>query len=78
MSRAKRIDAKHRCTLRIEHNVQSEISALAFRHRISLNCMYNEMLLFALQSQTFHQFLNRTYVPDERHGHFVYIQEGRY
>lgn len=74
--RAKRIDAKHRFSLRVEYPIHADIMALCFRHNISLNAMHNEMILFCLKNQTFLQFLNRTYVPSTKHGHFVYFREG--
>jgi len=72
-----RIDKKHRFPIRVDQDLHNDIQALAFRYQISLNSLYNEMIIFASGNQAFIQFLNEAYKPDDRRGHFVYIRDER-
>lgn len=73
MGKKKRVDTNHRFTLRIDPVKHYELDAISFRHRLSLNVVYNEIVLFALNNG-FEKHLNNTYPPDDRRGHFVYFK----
>lgn len=69
-----RVDKNHRITLRMKKNLFYDCKALGLNHDMSLNLLFNEMILFASKSGTFKDYLQKNFKIDERHGHFVRIR----
>jgi hypothetical protein len=71
----KRIDRKHRFTLRIDEAAHKDAETLAFRQHITLNVFYIEAIQWARQHTAFVDFLRAKFPVDERRGHFIYIED---
>ena len=67
----------HPLLVRMPMELFGESQALHFKHQMSLNLLITEMVRYAYKNPTFLNFLNNTYPPDTRRGHFVYIKDGR-
>lgn len=67
----------HAFPLRLPIELYGEAQALNFKHRLSSNLLFVEMIRFAYKNPSFLRFLNEEYPPDLSRGHFVFIRDGR-
>lgn len=79
--RERRIDKKHRFTIRIDPDLHHELDALSFKYRLSDNFVYVEAISWALRQPEFLNILESAFGRgvDPRRGHFVYLpgRDGR-
>jgi hypothetical protein len=70
----KRIDKKHPFLMRIEEGLYRDCEAICLNRQMSMNLLFNEMIIFAESNLKFDNLLDERYPIDDRHGHFVHIR----
>lgn len=71
-----RVDANHRFPLRIDQSIYKESQTLCFQ-RLSANLLFNEMIAYCIENESFIEMIRTKYPRDERLGHYVFIKNGQ-